>query len=47
MKILAIYRDEDKVRHSGPGENLRVRLSGIEEGDILLGSVLCSVGELV
>ncbi|KAF7123194.1 hypothetical protein RHSIM_Rhsim12G0140200 [Rhododendron simsii] len=43
VKVLAIYCDEDKVRHAGPGENLRVRLSGIEEEDILSGFVLCSV----
>ncbi|XP_017243077.1 uncharacterized protein LOC108215201 isoform X1 [Daucus carota subsp. sativus] len=43
VKVLAIYCDDDKVRHAGPSENLRVRLSGIEEEDILLGFVLCSV----
>ncbi|KAG5543616.1 hypothetical protein RHGRI_016386 [Rhododendron griersonianum] len=43
VKVLAIYIDEDKVRCAGPGENLRVRLSGIEEDDILSGFVLCSV----
>ncbi|KAL6963102.1 hypothetical protein U1Q18_038071 [Sarracenia purpurea var. burkii] len=43
VKILAIYCDEDKVRHAGPGENLRIRLSGIEEEDLLSGFVLCSV----
>ncbi|KAG5522544.1 hypothetical protein RHGRI_034641 [Rhododendron griersonianum] len=43
VKVLAIYCDEDKVKHAGPGENLRVRLSGIEEEDILSGFVLCSV----
>lgn len=44
MKVLAVYCDEDKVRRAGPGENLRVRLSGIEEEVILSGFVLCSVG---
>lgn len=47
MKVLAIYCDEDKVRRAGPGENLRVRLSGIEEEDILSGFVLCSVGAFI
>ncbi|XP_052176747.1 uncharacterized protein LOC127791051 isoform X2 [Diospyros lotus] len=41
VKVLAIYCDEDKVRYAGPGENLRIRLSGIEEEDILSGFVLC------
>ncbi|KAI3696122.1 hypothetical protein L1987_79131 [Smallanthus sonchifolius] len=43
VKILALYCDEDKVRSAGPGENLRVRLSGIEEEDILSGFVLSSI----
>ncbi|KAJ9552713.1 hypothetical protein OSB04_016758 [Centaurea solstitialis] len=43
VKVLAIYCDEDKVRSAGPGENLRVRISGIEEEDILSGFVLSSV----
>lgn len=43
VKVLAVYIDEDKVRCAGPGENLRIRLSGIEEDDILSGFVLCSV----
>ncbi|THG22821.1 hypothetical protein TEA_025666 [Camellia sinensis var. sinensis] len=43
VKVLAVYCDEDKVRRAGPGENLRVRLSGIEEEDIVCGFVLCGV----
>ncbi|KAK6163379.1 hypothetical protein DH2020_000243 [Rehmannia glutinosa] len=45
VKVLAIFCDEDKVRRAGPGENLRVRVSGIEEEDILAGFVLCSVAK--
>lgn len=45
MKVLAIFIDEDKVKHAGPGENLRVRLSGIDDEDILAGFVLSSVGK--
>ncbi|KAL7104742.1 hypothetical protein ACP275_07G002000 [Erythranthe tilingii] len=45
VKVLAIFIDEDKVRRAGPGENLRVRVSGIEEEDILTGFVLCSVAK--
>lgn len=44
MKVLSIYCDENKVRCAGPGENVRVKLSGIEEEDILAGFVLSSVG---
>jgi peptide chain release factor subunit 3 len=43
VKVVAIYCDESKVRRAGPGENLRVRLSGIEEEDISSGFVLSSV----
>ncbi|VFQ90404.1 unnamed protein product [Cuscuta campestris] len=41
--VLVILIDEDKVREAGLGESLRVRVSRIEEDDILSGSVLCSV----
>lgn len=44
VKVLALFMDEDRVRSAGPGENLRVRVSGIEEEDILSGFVLCSIG---
>ena len=46
MKVLAIFCDEDKVSSAGPGENLRIRLSGIDEEDILSGFVLSSVGKI-
>ncbi|KAH6808572.1 Translation elongation factor EF1A/initiation factor IF2gamma family protein [Perilla frutescens var. hirtella] len=42
VKVLAIFIDENKVRRAGPGENLRVRLSGIEEEDIIGGFILSS-----
>lgn len=43
VKVIAVYCDENKVRRAGPGENVRVRLSGIEEEDISSGFVLSSV----
>ncbi|XP_051116685.1 uncharacterized protein LOC127241597 isoform X2 [Andrographis paniculata] len=43
VKVVSVYCDEVKVRRAGPGENLRVRMSGIEEEDILSGFVLCSI----
>ncbi|XP_022850074.1 eukaryotic peptide chain release factor GTP-binding subunit ERF3A-like isoform X2 [Olea europaea var. sylvestris] len=45
VKVLAIFRDEDRVRLACPGENLRVRVSGIEEEDILSGFVLSSISK--
>ncbi|KAJ0980680.1 hypothetical protein J5N97_008935 [Dioscorea zingiberensis] len=43
VKVLAVYCDENKVTRAGPGENVRVKLSGIEEEEILTGFVLSSV----
>ncbi|OWM82998.1 hypothetical protein CDL15_Pgr005398 [Punica granatum] len=45
VKVVAVYRDEDKVRRAGPGENLRVRISGIEEEDMLCGFVLSGIAK--
>ncbi|KAL0681481.1 hypothetical protein Bca4012_048328 [Brassica carinata] len=45
VKVVAIYCDEDKVKRAGQGENLRVRITGIEDEDILAGFVLSSTGE--
>ncbi|KAL2940394.1 Eukaryotic peptide chain release factor GTP-binding subunit ERF3A [Bienertia sinuspersici] len=45
VKVVALYVDENKVRRADPGENLRVRLSGIEEEDILSGFVLSSISK--
>ncbi|KAM3268773.1 eukaryotic peptide chain release factor GTP-binding subunit ERF3A isoform X1 [Capsicum chacoense] len=42
-KVVSVFCDEDRVRYADPGENVRVKLSGIEEEDILSGFVLCSV----
>ncbi|KAG1358800.1 eukaryotic peptide chain release factor GTP-binding subunit ERF3A [Cocos nucifera] len=47
VKVLAIHCDENKVRRAGPGENVRVKLSGIEEEDILAGFVLSSIANNV
>lgn len=45
MKVVAIFCDEDKVGRAGPGENLRVRVSGVEEEDVLAGFVLSSISK--
>ncbi|GAB4827441.1 hypothetical protein Ancab_034325 [Ancistrocladus abbreviatus] len=45
VKVVAVYCDENKVRSAGPGENLRVRLSGIEEEEIMSGFVLSSISK--
>ncbi len=45
MKVVTVYRDNDEVNYARPGENLRIRLSGIEEEDISPGFVISSVSE--
>ncbi|RWR73598.1 Translation elongation factor EF1A/initiation factor IF2gamma family protein isoform 1 [Cinnamomum micranthum f. kanehirae] len=45
VKVISIYCDERKVRCAGPGENVRVKLSGIDDEDILAGFVLSSVAK--
>ncbi|KAJ8773100.1 hypothetical protein K2173_028277 [Erythroxylum novogranatense] len=45
VKVIAVYVDENKVRCAGPGENLRIKLSGIDDEDILAGFVLSSVAK--
>lgn len=46
VKVVAIFIDEDRVKRAGPGENLRIRLSSVEEEDIVTGFVLSSVGKV-
>ncbi|MCO5579516.1 hypothetical protein L7F22_033371 [Adiantum nelumboides] len=45
VKVVTILRDADEVRFAKPGENLRIRLSGVEEEDISPGFVLCSIAK--
>ena len=40
--MTAIYRDEVEVNAARPGENLRLRVQGVEEEDISAGFVLSS-----
>ena len=35
--MVTVYRDETEVNAARPGENLRLRLQGIEEEDISAG----------
>jgi len=47
VKVIGLSLDENKVRCAGPAENVRVKLSGIEEEDIMAGFVLSSVANPV
>eukprot|EP00887_Chlorella_sp_A99_P005761 scaffold1.g5761.t1 len=42
VKVIGVYRDEQEVNAARPGENLRLRLQGVEEEDISSGFVLSS-----
>jgi translation elongation factor EF-1alpha len=45
VKVVTVYQDADEVDYAMPGENLRIRLSGVEEEDISPGFVLSSASE--
>ncbi|KAJ3679864.1 hypothetical protein LUZ60_016142 [Juncus effusus] len=47
VKLVSIYCDENEVRKVGPSENVCVKLSGVEEEDILSGFVLSSAANPV
>ncbi|XP_039144609.1 eukaryotic peptide chain release factor GTP-binding subunit ERF3A-like [Dioscorea cayenensis subsp. rotundata] len=47
VKVLSVQCDENKVKQAGPGENVRVKLAGVEEDDILAGFVLSSFANSV
>jgi len=42
VKVTTVWRDEEEVSAARPGENLRLRLSGVEEDDVSAGFVLSS-----
>ncbi|MQL94638.1 hypothetical protein Taro_027286, partial [Colocasia esculenta] len=47
VKVLAVYCDDIKVNYAGPGENVKIKLAGISDEDILAGFVLSSVAKPV
>lgn len=47
VKVSTLWRDDEEVAAAKPGENLRLRLSGIEEDEIQSGFVLCDRWKLV
>jgi translation elongation factor EF-1alpha len=42
VTVTTIYRDDSEVQAARGGENLRLRLTGIDEEDIAAGFVICS-----
>ena len=47
VKVATVWRDELEVEAAKPGENLRLRLSGIDEEDVSSGFVLSDEKDLV
>ncbi|ANQ08419.1 Translation elongation factor EF-1 [Plasmodium coatneyi] len=41
VKVLNVYLEDDEVPYAKPGENVRVKLLGVEEDQISKGFVLC------
>ncbi|XP_061764906.1 eukaryotic peptide chain release factor GTP-binding subunit ERF3A isoform X2 [Nerophis ophidion] len=46
VEVLSLLTDEVETDDAGPGENLKMRLKGIEEEEILPGFILCSPDNL-
>lgn len=46
MEVLSLLSDDVETEDAGPGENLKLRLKGIEEEEILPGFILCSPDNL-
>ena len=42
VTVTTIYRDEVEAQAARGGENLRLRLNGVDEDDIAAGFVICS-----
>eukprot|EP01026_Neomeris_dumetosa_P025784 TRINITY_DN21161_c0_g1_i2.p1 TRINITY_DN21161_c0_g1~~TRINITY_DN21161_c0_g1_i2.p1 ORF type:complete len:409 (+),score=74.04 TRINITY_DN21161_c0_g1_i2:334-1560(+) len=42
VSVASLFVDDDEVEVAGPGENLRMRLVGVEEEDVMAGFVLSS-----
>ena len=42
VKVTGIFRDADEIAAARPGENIRLRLTGVEEEDVQAGFVVCS-----
>lgn len=42
VTVAAIHRDDVEVSAARGGENLRLRLSGVDEDEVQAGFVLCS-----
>lgn len=46
VEVLSLLSDDVETEDAGPGENLKLRLKGIEEEEILPGFILCNTENL-
>lgn len=46
VEVLSLLSDDLETEDAAPGENLKLRLKGIEEEEILPGFILCSPDNL-
>uniref|UniRef100_A0AAR2L5Z6 G1 to S phase transition 1, like n=1 Tax=Pygocentrus nattereri TaxID=42514 RepID=A0AAR2L5Z6_PYGNA len=46
VEVLSLLSDDVETDDAGPGENLKIRLKGIEEEEILPGFILCTAESL-
>lgn len=46
VEVLSLLSDDMETDNAGPGENLKLRLKGIEEEEILPGFILCNAENL-
>lgn len=42
IKVQAIYREETEVPYALPGENIRIRVTGVDEESVSTGFVVCA-----
>ena len=47
IEITHIYNAEDnRVMYAKPGENIKLKIKGVEEDDIMRGMVICDMEEV-
>ena len=47
IKVQAIFREEEEVPYALPGENIRIRVTGVDEESVSTGFVVCSAAKCV
>ncbi|XP_046917272.2 eukaryotic translation release factor 3 [Dermatophagoides farinae] len=45
VEVLQLWSDEDEVSHVSSGENVKIKLKGVEEEEVTAGFVLCDLND--